>query len=442
MYIVLGIATLLRLIFLNQSLWLDESIEALALSGKMGPLLAYSLGDYQPPLYHFVGYLWTQLAGYSEIALRTPSFVAGICTVYFLMKIGQVLRNQQLGRIIGLLAATSPLLIYYSQEGRTYALTTCLVTASMYYFIKLLRTKVPDQKSSIYYLICTILYLWTSYLSWFLLLALFLYTLYLKRYDLAKLQLLAAATLLFWLPSLIASLSIGNATRGHSPEWGRVVGGLNWKSLPLTWVKFVIGRIGFTSKIIYSIVLGITAALHGKVLKRVNFKKYTVFLVWLCTPVALGLLVAGALPIYQYFRVLFVLPAYLILLGVGLSQSPVRLTHAVIALQLFFLVIFWVTPSFHREDWRSLTRDIPASATVAMPSRGQNAPLIYYHLTRPIIEPSHETISGNTVYYIRYVEDLFDTQRLGQKNLLESGYTMTSQKFYSGIQVDIYENRN
>ncbi len=443
MWIILGIATVLRLILLNQSLWLDESIEALALMGKQGPLLQYALGDYQPPLYHFIGYVTTHLFGYSEIALRLPSLLAGIATVYFVMKIGEFVKNKQVGYIAGLLAATNPLLIYYAQEGRTYAMTTFFVTASFYYFLRLLKDK--SRNNYVLYTLCTICFLWTSYLSWFVFLVQVGYALYRKRRDIFSLQMLSGATLIAWLPSFISSLGIGQATRALSPDWGRVVGGLTWKSFPLTWVKFVIGRISFTNKWLYAVIVGMVALGHATVLKRVSLKKNGLFLLWIGVPVILGILIATILPIYQYFRVLFVLPAYLILLALGLSQSSRQyLTHVLIALQVLFLGIFWFSPQYQREDWRSLARDLQndPGSTIAMPSRAQDAPLIYYGVTRNIIEPMHEQVSGEKIYYIRYVEDLFDTGKLGQANLQRAGYTITGQKVYAGIQVDIYENRN
>ena len=150
MVIVLGLALFLRLVFLNQSLWLDESIQALALMGRMGPLLTYALADYQPPLYHLIGYVSTHIFGYSEIAIRLPSLLSGIFTVYFMVKIGELIGSKKIGLIAGLLAATNPLLIYYSQEGRTYAMTTLFVTASFYYFLELLKQKRRSHICSMY----------------------------------------------------------------------------------------------------------------------------------------------------------------------------------------------------------------------------------------------------------------------------------------------------
>ena len=441
MPIILLIALILRLVLINQSLWLDESIEALALMGRMGPLLQYALADFQPPLYHFIGYFFTQLFGYSEIALRLPSLLSGLFTVYFVIKLGELLGGKKLGIVAGLLAATNPLLIYYSQEGRTYAMTAFFVTASFYYFIKLLKEK-STLSTTIYYLLSTTAFLWTSYLSWFVLLSQGIYVLWKKRSDLLGVQALSALTLIFWLPSLISSLGIGHSTLLTAPEWGRVVGGLSWKSLPLTWVKFVLGRISFDNKLLYAVLVGCLGLTHLFVLRLVHFKRYPLLLTWLILPVLLGLFVSIFLPVYAYFRVLFVLPAYLLLLALALVRQSQKYTLAVVIFQLAALGYFWIFPRFHREDWRALVRDLPASAVLAMPSRAQDAPLRYYGITTPIIEPSHEQIVGEQIYYIRYVEDLFDSTRLGQANFAKSGYTITKQQVYSGIQLDIYENHD
>lgn len=442
MPIILLIALILRLILLNQSLWLDESIEALALMGRMGPLMQYALADFQPPLYHFIGYFFTQLFGYSEIALRLPSLLSGLFTVYFVIKLGELLGGKKLGIVAGLLAATNPLLIYYSQEGRTYAMTAFFVTTSFYYFIRIIKDKNCSKLTSILYLLASSCFLWTSYLSWFVLLSQGLYVLWKKRSDLLGVQALSALTLIFWLPSLISSLGIGHSTLLTAPEWGRVVGGLSWKSLPLTWVKFVLGRISFDNKLLYAVLVGGLGLTHLFVLRLVHFKRYPLLLTWLILPVLLGLSASIFLPVYAYFRVLFVLPAYLLLLALALVRQSQKYTLAVVIFQLAALGYFWFSPRFHREDWRALVRDLPASAVLAMPSRAQDAPLRYYGITAPIIEPSHEQIVGEQIYYIRYVEDLFDSTRLGQANFAKSGYTITKQQVYSGIQLDIYENHD
>ncbi|TXH07229.1 MAG: hypothetical protein E6R05_00670, partial [Candidatus Moraniibacteriota bacterium] len=296
MVYILAFALILRLVLINQSLWLDEAIQALALMGKMGPLMTYALADFQPPLYHFIGWLWTNIAGYSEFALRTPSLLAGLGTVYFAAKLGSLLGGKKLMYLTGLLAATNPLLIYYSQEGRTYGLTTFFVTAAMFYFIKTLKS--PTRNSLILYGLFSALFLWTSYLTWFLHLILFVYTLVLKRRDILIIQFISGATLILWLPSLYKSLQVGLSTVKNSPEWGNVVGGISLKALVLTWVKAVIGRISFAPPWIYGAVVSLVFILHTRVLLALK-NTPTPILLWLGSIPVIAL-ISLLLPVYSY----------------------------------------------------------------------------------------------------------------------------------------------
>ncbi len=444
--LIILLAFLLRLPHLTSSLWLDESIEALALMGRFGPLLSYALADYQPPLYHFISYGVTHLLGYSEIVLRLPSLIAALITVYGVMKIAALMGSRRVSLIAGLLAATNPLLIYYAQEGRTYGLTTCFATLSFYFLMRLLGKEKKQGRIYLGYALMTAGMLWTSYLSWFFLLAQGLYSLFRKRYDILAVQALAALTWLAWLPSFIASLRVGQYTLGTSAAWGQVVGGLAWKSLPLTWVKFAIGRISFDNKLLYGLIVATLAACHAVILRRA--KPFTlpqrVLLIWLIPPVILGLSTASVLPVYSYFRVLFVLPSYLLLLSIGLSKLPKLATYLLLTLNLIFMSIFWFSPRFHHEDWRALTADLEKDPTsqIAFPSHEQNPGLLYYGVDETrIFEPSHEPIKTNRIYYVRYAEELFDAEQKGPANLRSAGYTIVSERSYTGIALDIYEKK-
>ncbi len=448
MVYILGLALILRLVLINQSLWLDEAIQALALMGRMGPLMSYALADFQPPLYHLIGWLWTSVAGYSEIALRAPSLLAGLGTVYFVTRLGDEFGGKKSMYIAGLLAATNPLLIYYSQEGRTYGITTFFVTAAMYYFYKKL-TNSKDNRFTIYYVLFTIAFLWTSYLSWFLHLALLVYSLLLRRRDLIISQIISGLTLLFWLPSLISSLGIGLSTVANSPAWGNVVGGISLKALALTWVKANIGRISITNDWVYGLAVISLLALHLYVISKIKLKtylsnkNYQIILVWL-SAIPIAATFSLILPVYSYTRIMFVVPGYLLLLALALSATRLRYALFIVSLQLLALVYFWVNPEFHREAWRDVVLDHGLEVVYALPSRAQNAPLLYYGVPRSqIIEPKTiAELKSKRIIYIKYAEDVFDSSKEGEHNLIGAGYTLSDQKVYPGLQLDIYENNN
>lgn len=429
MVYILIFSLALRLVFINQSLWLDESLEALALRGHFGSLLSYSLSDFQPPLYHFILSAWTRLFGFSEIALRIPSLLAGLFTVYFVIKLAELLGNKKVGMIVGLLAATNPLLIYYSQEGRTYILTTLFVTMSFYFLLK---------RSSFAYLFSTLLAIWSSYLACLVVPLQLLYLVRHKRFRLALALTLTSSTFLLWLPSLWQSLQIGLGDASSIPGWGRVVGGLSLKALALTWVKMNIGRISFESNYLYGGIVSSLALLHIYILRKTRL---SILILWFLVPIFLASLISIWVPVYSYTRLLFIIPAYLLLLAIGLSKLPKLYLSIVLMLNVAFLSIFWFYPRFHREDWRALTQYLNTqSGTVILPSLKQDAPFLYYNLSLPLSSSTDLSLSSSNIFYVKYVEEAFDPSRLGPANLAQLGYTLTSQKTYSGLQLDIYEN--
>ena len=76
-FLIFGIALLLRCIGITQSVWLDESTTAkvVRMFDYTGIVKYFSPYDFHPPLYYLFMKLWTQVAGYSELALRLPSVI-------------------------------------------------------------------------------------------------------------------------------------------------------------------------------------------------------------------------------------------------------------------------------------------------------------------------------------------------------------------------------
>ena len=133
--LILGL--ILRLINLNQSLWLDEGISVMNSStqGFKELFFNFSLGDFHPPLYYLLLKGWTIFFKSSEVAVRIPSVILGLGVIFITYKIAQQLFDKKTGLIAAILMATAPLAIYYSQEARMYMLASFLASLSVYYFI-------------------------------------------------------------------------------------------------------------------------------------------------------------------------------------------------------------------------------------------------------------------------------------------------------------------
>src|SRR3990167_3722076 len=151
--LILILALFLRFINLDQSLWLDEAIQFKAVSQFSLPDLfrVYLPTDFNPPLSYLINFGFSRIFGYSEMALRLPSVIFGVITVWLIYKLG--------GKWPALLLATSGLHLYYSQEARMYSLLTLAVTAS---FLALRRRQWLN------YVVVSLAAVYSHYLAWFI----------------------------------------------------------------------------------------------------------------------------------------------------------------------------------------------------------------------------------------------------------------------------------
>ena len=127
------LAILMRLPRLFDPLWYDEVFTAY-LTGLRADRLGEAMlqGDVHPPLWSVLEWLWTALAGRSEVALRFPALVLGIALVFLSYRLTLALGlGQSVARWTGVLVALVPSQIYFSAEARSYTLLACLVVGML-----------------------------------------------------------------------------------------------------------------------------------------------------------------------------------------------------------------------------------------------------------------------------------------------------------------------
>jgi mannosyltransferase len=114
-----------------QSLWLDEVLSVLAANPEQS---AYNVGIWRlgsRPLYFSLLHIWAQF-GTSEIVLRSFSALVGGIGVFLVYLLGLRLFSQRAALIATALFASSPFLIWYSQEVRYITLLTTTSLFAMY----------------------------------------------------------------------------------------------------------------------------------------------------------------------------------------------------------------------------------------------------------------------------------------------------------------------
>jgi len=433
--LVFFFAFLIRLIALNQSLWLDEAITANVVKnfGFTQIVSKFSPTDFHPPLYYLFMKVWTNVFGYSEIALRMPSVLFSLLTGYVVYLIG--------GVWAAMFFLFNPLIVYYSQEARMYMMTTFLLTVSLYYLTKMLqnqKSKIKSQKLDVLFFSISIsLAFLTFYGSVFLIVAMLLYLLFKKQYKSFFVScLLFLVSFVLISPLLYQQFVNSKIAINNVANWSAVLGKANIKNLLLIPIKFSIGRISFYPKWLYWGIAGMwTGLILYQISKikyqsdRLKLKNVNLMLYFLILPLVLGFIISFFTPMLQYFRFLYLIPIVCLLLGFGLSgQAKFNLGGWILATGfLIFSLVYLINPQFHREDWKSLVKSLPKNKPVYMITSSSD-PVKYYD--RNLIINELKSLSSSSslsrkITVIPYATIIYD---LDYKSLLtNAGYNLKKE---------------
>ena len=150
-----------------QPYWFDERLtqDTLALPfTEMVDSLVTTGNETNPPLYYLLAWPWARVFGDGPVALRSLSALAGTATVAVAYLAGRELVSVRVGRVVAALAAVSPLLVWFSQEARAYALLSLLSALSLLFFARSLR----DAGALRWWALASCLALLTHYFALFL----------------------------------------------------------------------------------------------------------------------------------------------------------------------------------------------------------------------------------------------------------------------------------
>lgn len=461
--VILIWAFLLRLISLNQSLWLDEGISTLAAQQNTlwDYLTMYALADFHPPGYFFIIWIWTHLFGFSETSVRLPSVIFGVLTVYLVYLIGKKINSEKLGLIAALILSANPLHIYYSQEARMYSLAALVVAFSSYAFLKLLK---GEKNSQLLYFLSLVLVVSSDYVA-YLIIPVQVLAMLLRRDRKVFLNYLwpsigAFLVWLLWLPYFLKQLGVGTGAAIAVSGWKEVVGSASAKELMLTYVKFIIGRISYPDFKIYLALFTPAGLIFLYLLVRgslvVYQKKIWYLLLWLFLPITLAFIISLKVPIYSYFRLLFILPAFLLIIGLGILslKNPYQKTAVVLVMSIEIICssIYLFNPQFQREDWKGLVmffKKKDQQSNILFESNGLFSPFEYYAkdslnakggLTNFPVRSQEDIIDLNSlkypngrIYLVEYLVDITDHQRLLQQKIETSGYKEVKKYDFHGV---------
>jgi mannosyltransferase len=322
---------------------------------------AVGFSESAPPLYYALAWVWTQLTGTGEFGLRSLSAVAGVATVPVAYLLGTELRNRRTGIVAAALVAVNPMLLWYSQEARGYALLVLLTAAATLYFVRALRN-VPGRREVVLWGVFSALALATHYFAIFPIAFEGAWLLWRRRRAA-----LSGLLVVLFAGLAMAPLVIHQASLGHA-EWigGRSLGHRLWEM----GVTFVVGETGDViarpEVVLPAAVplLAIGAALLLLVLcgEREERRAGGLMLVIAAATIAAPVVIAALAPGKDYVISRNLLPALIPLLAavaIGMTLRRARRAGVVIAALLVvyslgFSIWASVSPGLQRPAWDSV----------------------------------------------------------------------------------------
>jgi len=142
-WLIVGALVLIGLavrVVLMRSIWVDEAISIhqahMSLGGMLDNLRAT---DRHPPLHYLILWLVVRLFGDGELAVRAPSILASAALIPVLFSLGRELFDRRTGLVAAGFATFAPLIVWYGQEARMYALFMLLGVLALWAQVHVLR---------------------------------------------------------------------------------------------------------------------------------------------------------------------------------------------------------------------------------------------------------------------------------------------------------------
>jgi mannosyltransferase len=385
----------------DQSLWLDEAITVELLRDDLfGMLRAIPDSESTPPLFYVLAWAWAKVFGTGEAGLRAFSALCGTATVPVAYAAGAVVASRRAGLIAALLVATSPLLVWYSQEARAYALLVLCGALSVFFFFRALRE--PSGRVLAGWAAASALALASHYFAVFPVAVEAAVLLVLARRRGA----VATAT------AAVAAVGLGLLPLAVYQERG---GRTSWiDDTPLAERaedvvrQFVAGPYPLPHAAKLGVILLVAAAFA--VLRARPEQRRGAFLALGVGGATLALPFTVALAGFDYFltrNVLVAWPPIAIFLAVALASDRARRTGAAVAGVLVLASIAVVTATaarsdLERDDWRSIAETLATRGpkVVVVAPEYERVPLEYY---RPEVrEVGDRTVAVREIVLLGY----------------------------------------
>ena len=188
-----------------------------------------------------------------------------------------------------------------------------------------------------------------------------------------------------------------------------------------------------------------------------NYLRFFLWL-WLLVPPIVAFLISFFVPVFAYFRFIFVLPAFYMLIAASIKLvnwpkfNRVFLTLAV-AVNLVSLGIYFTNTKFQRENWKGAVAYVHAASAgdtiVLFEASDPFSPFVYYNKDRVKAYGALESFNPNQdevatkvdnltqnakkVFLFQYLSPITDPEGFVFSELSKKGFANVSTKDFDGV---------
>jgi mannosyltransferase len=435
------LAALLRLASIDlQSLWYDEAYTPVHVlhPSFSATWTSYVHSENSPPLWYLLEWLLTRAFGTGAVALRLLSALAGIAAVPAAWAIGSELAGRRAAIASAALVATSPLLVWYSQEARAYGLFVLTASLALLCFVRALREPAPRRVWL--FALAAALALLTHYFAIFLLIPMIAgvslrlladvdvrpWTQRVRKINPKKIPELAPLLLPVLVGAALVPLVV--AQGGHGTQWiGEWALGSRLEAIPQYYLTGYTGSAlghGVELLVALAILAGVIYGLWKTLTPREERGALVVLIVaaaGVLLPLALAVLGADYLAPRNLVAAMVPVSVLLAIVIVARRTGAIGMVLAgVVALGFLILTLdIDLSPRLQRGDWRGVAKLLRAdtasagrsgraiSASAAVPARA----IVTVELGAAPLE-----------YYLPPLANLAQGARVRVREVVETGY--------------------
>lgn len=463
LFLILIFSLALRLVNINQGLWLDEAIGAISVKEFSGLEIINQLStrDNHPPLYYLTLDAFTSVFGYSDVSIRIPGVIFGVIAIYLTYVLSKTVGLKK-PLLPALLMSISPFMVYYSQEARMYMLTVVSALFTSICLIKVL--KHDSSKDWFVFSMSLVLLFLTDYILLFLLPVIFVCLVFSNRSykGFAKIALSFFPTLLvsaIWLPIFLIQLGGYSWLSRNFNQWFQIVGGFSFKELFLFWSKMLLGRVSINPDVVYLLFVGVfslpVVILVFRAIHRLTKIQWVVFMLFFLPPL-ISFATSIITPTFNYFRFTYSFPFLAIIVGIALGERSIAksvTTMVWVVGMIIGLLLTYFDPIQAREAWREASAMINSDSS----TKNQNsvvlqefpepfAPWRWYNTGIPSFgatdglsatDATYSKVrellgSFDKVYYFEYLSEVTNPNDYTKKALVDSGF----------VEIEAFSNFN